>query len=408
MSNYTNTLKWLFKQLPMYQRVGKVAYKADLSNTEKMCKFLNNPERKFKTVHVAGTNGKGSSAHMIASIFQEAGYRTGLYTSPHLKDFRERIKLNGQMISEEDVVEFVEENKSFFKKEKLSFFEMTVGLAFDFFAKKQVDIAIIETGLGGRLDSTNVIIPEVSIITNIGLDHTALLGNSLIEIAKEKAGIIKKGIPVIIGQTQNKDIVNVFTETAMSKKAKLYFADKMDSLAEFKTDLKGNYQKLNVKTVVAAVKVLQLKGFAITDNNILEGLQNVVFNTSLLGRWQVLLNNPLVICDTAHNVEGVEIVTDQIAEQNYNKLHIVLGMVSDKNIESVLKLFPKDAEYYFCKADIPRALEVDELYRIADFIGLKGRKFTTVREAYARALENALPTDFIFIGGSTFVVAEVV
>ena len=393
----------------MYQRQGSVAYKADLNNTLDLCNHLGNPESKFRTIHIAGTNGKGSTAHMLASVFQEAGYRTGLYTSPHLKDFRERIKLNGQMMPEEDVVEFVKENKPFFKRKKLSFFEMTVGLAFDFFSKKEVDIAIIETGLGGRLDSTNVITPILSIITNIGLDHTALLGNTLEEISLEKAGIIKKDIPVIIGETQEGGVKDVFINTAEEKQSKIYFADQLDWLPKYKSDLKGKYQELNVNTAIAAIKVLQLQGENIDDIHMINGLQNVVYNTSLQGRWQKLLKaNPVVICDTAHNKEGLEIVLQQLSEQKYNQLHIVLGLVSDKNVEDILKLFPKDAKYYFCQADIPRALGVEELTVIAKRAQLDGVACPSVREAYAMALEQSNKEDLIFIGGSTFVVAEVI
>ena len=408
MDDYQKTLNWLFKQLPMYQRDGKAAYKADITNTVELCNYLDNPEKKFKAIHIAGTNGKGSTAHMLASIFQEAGYRTGLYTSPHLKDFRERIKLNGQMMPKEDVVEFIQTNKPFFKRKSLSFFEMTVGLAFDFFAKKEVDIAIIETGLGGRLDSTNVITPLLSVITNIGLDHTVFLGDTLQEIAKEKAGIIKQGIPVIIGQTQEGEIADTFENEAASKTAKIYFADQLNWLPKYKTDLKGKYQELNVNTAIATVKVLQLQGENITDNHIANGLGNVVHNTGLQGRWQKLLEKPLVVCDTAHNKEGLEIVMEQVAEQSYENLHVVVGMVNDKNIEGALSLFPKDATYYFCKADIPRALDAKELSEVAKRIGLEGEVYSSVRGAYAHALESANSNDFIYIGGSTFVVAEVV
>jgi dihydrofolate synthase/folylpolyglutamate synthase len=392
----------------MYQRQGSAAYKADITNTVELCDYLGNPEKKFKAIHIAGTNGKGSTAHMLASIFQEAGYRTGLYTSPHLKDFRERVRLNGQMMPKEDVVDFIQTNKSFFKRKNLSFFEMTVGLAFDFFAKKEVDIAIIETGLGGRLDSTNVINPLISVITNIGLDHTMFLGDTLEKVAKEKAGIIKKGVPVIIGQTQQEEITSVFEAEALAKESKIYFADQLNWLPKYSTDLKGKYQDYNVNTAIAAVKVLQLQGENVTDVHIANGLSNVVHNTGLQGRWQKLLDQPLVICDTAHNKEGLEVVMGQVAEQRYDKLHVVIGMVNDKNIEGALSLFPKDAKYYFCKADIPRALDAKELSEIAKTIGLDGEVCTSVRDAYATALESATINDFIYIGGSTFVVAEVV
>ena len=392
----------------MYQRDGSAAYKSDLTNTVKLCDSLDNPERKFKSIHIAGTNGKGSTAHMLSSVFQEAGYRTGLYTSPHLKDFRERIKINGQMIPEQDVVEFVKNNKPFFKKNSLSFFEMTVGLAFDYFAHREVDIAIVETGLGGRLDSTNVIKPILSVITNIGLDHTKFLGDTLEEIAVEKAGIIKKNIPVVVGETQIKAISDVFKDVSREKDVELYFADSLEWLPVYKCDLNGKYQIKNTNTAIAAIKVLQLQGEPITDDNIMNGLLNVVYNTGLHGRWQKLLENPLVICDTAHNKEGLEIVMEQVREQKYKELHIVIGMVNDKNIESALSLFPKDAKYYFCQANIPRALDISELYNIAKAMGLNGEMHKSVREAYADALEFASEEDFIYIGGSTFVVAEVV
>ena len=408
MDDYQKTLNWLFKQLPMYQREGSAAYKADLTNTVELCSYLDNPEKKFKAIHIAGTNGKGSTAHMLSSIFQEAGYRTGLYTSPHLKDFRERIKLNGEMMPKEDVVDFIQTNKPFFKRKNLSFFEMTVGLAFDFFAKKEVDIAIIETGLGGRLDSTNVITPLLSVITNIGLDHTMFLGNTLEKVATEKAGIIKQGIPVVIGQTQVKEISDVFENEAESKKSKIYFADKLDWLPKYGTDLKGKYQEFNVNTAIAAIKVLQLQGENIKDSHISNGLSNVVFNTGLQGRWQQLQDGPKVVCDTAHNKEGLEIVMEQLGEQQFDKLHVVIGMVNDKNIEEALGLFPKKATYYFCKADIPRALDASKLAEIAVKLGFKGNVYSSVRDAYAYALESASTSDFIYIGGSTFVVAEVV
>jgi dihydrofolate synthase/folylpolyglutamate synthase len=392
----------------MYQRQGSAAYKADITNTIELCEYLDNPQNKIKTVHVAGTNGKGSTSHMLASIFQEAGYKTGLYTSPHLKDFRERIKIDGEMISEEEVVSFVNQNKKFFKKKDLSFFEMTVGMAFDFFARREVDIAIIEVGMGGRLDSTNVITPQVSVITNIGLDHIKFLGDTLPEIAAEKAGIIKKGVPVVIGQTQSKDITSVFKAKARKMSSELYFADKIDWLPHYKTDLLGDYQKHNLKTALTAIKILQMQGECISDEHILNGLMNVVYNTGLLGRWQKLLDRPKVVCDTAHNKEGLEITTAQIQKEDFNKLHLVLGFVNDKNVVDVLEFFPKDADYYICQPDIPRALGIDELEQIVLDKGLKYKKADSVRHAYALALENADVNDFIYIGGSTFVVAEIV
>lgn len=406
MKTYNESINWLFNQLPMYQRVGGMAYKIDLTNTIKLCNYLGNPERKITTIHVAGTNGKGSTSHMLASVFQEAGYRTGLYTSPHLKDFRERIKINGEMMPKDEVVDFVNDNKTFFEESNLSFFEMTVGLAFNYFAKSNVDIAIIETGLGGRLDSTNIVNPMLSVITNIGLDHTALLGNTLTKIATEKAGIIKPYIPVVIGQTQN-SISNIFTEKASALNSEIIFADKME-YPDFKTDLLGSYQKHNIKTAVATLKLLQLRGETISDLNIENGLNKVVENTGLMGRWQILSENPMVVCDTAHNVEGLTEVINQIKNTTYNKLHVVLGMVADKDIENVLALFDKNATYYFCEPEIPRALKVDELYSIATLVGLQGNKYNTVKDALKMAKQNAETNDFIYVGGSTFVVAEVV
>jgi dihydrofolate synthase/folylpolyglutamate synthase len=408
VGEYNRVLKWLFNQLPMYQRQGSAAYKADITNTVNLCNYLDNPQNKIKTVHVAGTNGKGSTSHMLASVFQEAGYKTGLYTSPHLKDFRERIKIDGEMISENEVVDFVQTHKKFFKKSQLSFFEMTVGMAFDYFAKREVDIAIIEVGMGGRLDSTNVITPKVSVITNIGLDHTQFLGDTLEKVAFEKAGIIKKEVPVVIGQTQSKEITSVFKQVARKNSSEIYFADKLDWLPHYKTDLLGDYQNHNIKTALAAIKILQMQGERISEESILNGLLNVVYNTGLLGRWQQLLDKPKVICDTAHNKEGLEITTAQIAKEKFEKLHLVLGFVSDKEVEKVLDFFPKDAHYYICQPDIPRALSVDKLEEIVKERGLNYTKTYDVRQAYATALENSNKNDFIYIGGSTFVVAEVV
>lgn len=404
--NYQQTLDYLFAQLPMYQRLGKAAYKVDLTNTYELCKFLNNPENKFKSVHVAGTNGKGSTSHMLASILQEAGYKVGLYTSPHLKDFRERVKINGEMISEKEVMTFVKKYKSDFENINLSFFEWTVGLAFDYFAIQQVDIAIIETGLGGRLDSTNVVMPEVSVITNIGIDHTQFLGDTLWKIAIEKAGIIKPTIPVVIGETQQ-ETKNVFLDKAKKEKSPIQFADELIQNIP-QTDLKGVYQHKNVKTCIAVSNCLIDRGWRISKNNIEVGLQNIVKNTGLLGRWQVLSENPLTICDTGHNEEGVKELVDQIKNMDYNKLHFVFGAVNDKSIDKVLELLPKAALYYFCAAKIPRAMAVKELMAVAEQKGLNGIEYDSVESAFSAAKANAQGNDLIFIGGSTFVVAEVV
>lgn len=391
--------------MPIYQRVGKTAYKADLSNTILLAEYLENPHGSIKTIHVAGTNGKGSTSHMLASVLQEAGYTVGLYTSPHLKDFRERIKVNGEMIPKRTVSAFVKKHKSFFETNQLSFFEMTVGLAFDYFRKSEVDIAIIEVGLGGRLDSTNIITPEVSIITNIGIDHTQFLGNTLAEIAKEKAGIIKKGVPVVVGETVS-ETKEIFLKMASEKKAAIVFAED-ERTTSFTSDLKGNYQRRNIQTATIAINLLQKKGWAVGIQHIAKGLQNVVKNTELLGRWQVLGLNPKVICDTAHNTEGLTLVMRQLGREKKDRLHIVLGVVEDKDLETVLPIFPKGAIYYFCKPEVPRGLDAKILQEKGKEFGLKGELYLSVSEAYKNALEAAENRDVIYIGGSTFVVAEV-
>ncbi|MCB9360654.1 MAG: bifunctional folylpolyglutamate synthase/dihydrofolate synthase [Flavobacteriales bacterium] len=403
---YQETLDYLFSQLPMYQRIGDVAYKVDLENTIQLCNLLNNPQENFKSVHVAGTNGKGSTSHMLASIMQDAGYKVGLYTSPHLKDFRERIKINGEMISETDVIRFIDIHKSSFEQINLSFFEWTVGLAFHYFSDNKVDIAIIETGLGGRLDSTNIVLPEVSVITNIGLDHTQFLGNTLPKIAAEKAGIIKHNIPVIIGETQD-EIQQVFIDKASEVNTTISFADKQiqESLP---TDLKGQYQKKNVKTVLATINVLQGKGWSIDDSNIAKGLLNTEKNTGLLGRWQTLSNNPLVICDTGHNESGIKEIVAQLNALTYNQLHFVFGAVNDKSIDKILDLLPKGAIYYLCQADIPRALAIDDLELIFKQKEMNYIKCGKVQVALNEAKNQANDNDLIFVAGSTFVVAEVV
>ncbi|MCF6279328.1 MAG: bifunctional folylpolyglutamate synthase/dihydrofolate synthase [Flavobacteriaceae bacterium] len=402
---YQDTLNWMFSQLPMYQNQGKKAFKKDLTNSLLFSEHLDSPEQKFKSVHVAGTNGKGSTSHIIASVLQEAGHKVGLYTSPHLKDFRERIKINGQPISENEVVGFIIDNQSFFDKNKLSFFEMTVGLAFHSFAKHKVDIAIIEVGLGGRLDSTNIISPLVSVVTNIGLDHTQMLGNTLSEIASEKAGIIKDEVPVVIGEYQE-EVHTIFYQKAIETHSDLFLADK-NITQEYTSDLKGTYQSKNIKTAVQTIKVLQ-KNFSISDENIVKGLQNIVKNTGLLGRWQVLNEKPLIICDTAHNREGLTYVIRQLLKQTYEKLHIVLGVVSDKDLDTVLPLFPKKATYYFCKPNIPRGLDTSILKVKAKEHNLIGEEYFSVNKAFESACDNASKDDLIFIGGSTFVVAEIV
>jgi dihydrofolate synthase/folylpolyglutamate synthase len=390
----------------MYQRLGQSAYKADLSATIQLANYLNNPEKDFKTIHVAGTNGKGSTSHMLASVFQEAGYKTGLYTSPHLKDFRERIKINGEMVPKQYVSDFVENHKPYFEKNQLSFFEMTVGLAFDYFSNDKVDIAIIEVGMGGRLDSTNIIFPELSVITNIGLDHTQFLGDTLEKVAAEKAGIIKEGIPVIIGETLP-ETKSVFEKIASERDAEITFAETMDA-ANYASDLKGSYQQKNIKTVLASLRILQQKRWNISEENIRNGLLNTLKNTGLMGRWQILNQNPKVVCDTGHNKEGLQLVMEQLSKENFKKLHIVLGVVSDKDLASVLPLFPKDAVYYFSKPNIPRGLDASLLLSKARGFGLIGEEYISVTKAYSAALKAAAANDLVFIGGSTFVVAEVV
>ncbi|MFW5757013.1 MAG: bifunctional folylpolyglutamate synthase/dihydrofolate synthase [Tangfeifania sp.] len=429
--NYSETIDYLFSRLPMYQRVGPAAYKNNLDNTLRLDELYGNPHRKFRTIHVAGTNGKGSVSHMLAAVFQSAGYKTGLYTSPHLKDFRERIRIDGKMIPAHEVAGWVEKYKANNELWKImpSFFELTVAMAFDYFAKEKVDIAIVEVGLGGRLDSTNIITPEVSVITNIGLDHTALLGNSLELIAKEKAGIIKKGIPVVIGTTQ-KETNQVFVEKAEEQKAPLFFADQEFSVSysmndfegnqllaveqngkhiyqQLKLDLKGAYQKKNIPAVLKSIELMQQKGWNISSENIFEGLAKTIQLTGLLGRWQVIGHNPRIVCDAAHNADGIAEIVKQINQTPFQQLHIVFGMVNDKEPQNILKLLPENATYYFTKADIPRALDENILAQKAAECGLKGKAFPDVRVAFAAAKTNAGKDDFIFVGGSTFIVSEI-
>lgn len=403
---YSDTVNWLFLQLPMYQKEGKSAYKVDLSNTILLANHLDNPENKFKSVHITGTNGKGSTSHILASILQEAGYKVGLYTSPHLKDFRERIKVNGKEISKHSVIAFVKRNKTFFESNNLSFFEMTVGMAFEYFAKRKVDIAIIEVGLGGRLDSTNIITPEVSVITNIGLDHTQFLGDNLKSIAKEKAGIIKPFIPVVIGETQTL-IAPIFNQIAKNKNAKISFADKLVK-ENYESDLIGSYQEKNIKTAVQTISELKIKGFKVLNKDIVKGLKNVVKNTRLLGRWQVIQQNPKVIADTAHNREGLLYTMKQLLEEDFNKLHIVFGVVNDKDLNSIINLLPKTATYYFCRPNISRGKNVNELYEYFLANNFNGDIYKSVNEAYKSALITARSNDIIYVGGSTFVVAEII
>ena len=403
---YQDTVNWMFSQLPMYQHQGKSAYKEDLSNTLKLSEYLNHPESKFKSVHVAGTNGKGSTSHILASILLEAGYKVGLYTSPHLKDFRERIKINGSDISEQFVTDFIMQHQSFFEANTLSFFEMTVGMAFDYFSKQKVDIAFIEVGLGGRLDSTNIITPEVSVITNIGIDHTQFLGNTLEAIAFEKGGIIKQNVPVVIGETQN-EIKEIFYNISKEKNAKIIFADKA-IMEAYKSDLKGSYQYKNIKTAVQTINELRQKGFVISEQQIEKGLKNVVKNTGLRGRWQVLQSHPKVICDTAHNREGLTYVMQQLLNEDFEALHIVFGVVNDKDLDTIIELLPKKATYYLCKPDISRGMDANTLNTFFKDFGLVSVTYNSVKEAYNSALIHANSSDLIFVGGSTFVVAEII
>lgn len=404
--NYGDTVSWMFKQLPMYQNIGKSVYKEDLSNTILLAEHLNNPQNDFKSIHVAGTNGKGSTSHMLSSILQEAGYNVGLYTSPHLKDFRERIKINGKMVTEGFVEGFVEQNKTFFEEHSLSFFEMTVGMAFEYFSQQQVDMAIIEVGMGGRLDSTNIIQPEVSVITNIGMDHTQYLGTTLEAIAKEKAGIIKENIPVIIGETQP-ETEAVFKEVAIQKNAEIYFADQLMDKT-FESDLKGKYQAKNLKTVTQTIEILKELGYNVSDDQLKSGLKNVVENTGLLGRWQQISDEPRVICDTGHNKEGLSEVIRQLDEMPKEQLHMVFGVVNDKDLDSILSILPKDAIYYFCKPNIPRGLNEKKLKEVFDQYGFNGKSYSSVSKALKKAKKNAKENDLVFVGGSTFVVAEVI
>lgn len=426
--NYSQTLDYLFSRLPMYQRIGAAAYKADLNNTIKICQTLGNPQNKLKCIHVAGTNGKGSTSHMIAAVLQKAGYKVGLYTSPHLLDFRERIKINGKLIPKEYIVDFVEQYKTKFEAIEPSFFEWTVGLAFDYFSNKEVDVAVIEVGLGGRLDSTNVINPVVSVITNIGLDHMNLLGDTLQKIAAEKAGIIKARKPVVVSQYQT-ELVGIFSDKAKELKAPIQFASKEFKVIEskkegeylqvslldkktnittkYQLDLTGTYQVKNLIGVIAALKVIAESGFIINEDDIQKALSNVVKLTGLLGRWQTLSEKPLVICDTGHNEDGIKEVLQNLSLYSYKQLHFVLGVVNDKDISSILKLLPKDAIYYFTKASIPRALPESELKLKAEELGLRGNTYPTVEEALRAAKEKSKTNDLIFVGGSTFIVADV-
>ncbi len=400
---YQETLDWMFTQLPIYQNKGKRAYKKDLTNSIRLAQLLENPQNKYKTIHVGGTNGKGSTSHMLASVLQEAGYKVGLYTSPHLKDFRERIKVNGKMVSKDFVIDFIQKSQSFFQENQLSFFEMTVGMAFQYFKIQQVDVAVIEVGLGGRLDSTNIINPIISVITNISLDHTSMLGNTLTSIAVEKAGIIKKNTPVIIGE-KHVETEMIFTREAKQKKAKILFAENLIPKHNFKSDLKGIYQQKNIRTALVALDELS-KNFQLTKQHITSGLQNVIKNTSLLGRWQTLGEKPKIICDTGHNLAGIREIVKQLNTIKKRKLHLVLGFVNDKEVSELLEEFPNDAYYYFGAPNIPRKMPIDNLKKQVK--NINANYYSTISEAFDKAKSIANKEDVIFIGGSTFVVAEI-
>ncbi|PSR52997.1 dihydrofolate synthase [Adhaeribacter arboris] len=425
---YPECLSYLYQHLPMFHRVGNIAFNKGLQNIEALCYTLNNPQQYFKSVHVAGTNGKGSSSNMLAAVLQQAGYKTGLYTSPHLKDFTERIKINGTDIPKEYVVNFVVKNQDLFAQIKPSFFEMTVALAFKFFAEEQVDIAIIEVGLGGRLDSTNIITPLISLITNIGLDHQSLLGDNLPSIASEKAGIIKPNIPVVISKTQP-EVREVFINKAAAEGAPILFADQRFQVnfngrtfqnqrfqvrekgcilwEDLELDLMGNYQRENLPGVLATLDYLQEQGYHIGEKNLRNGLAQVRSLTGFKGRWQILQEKPLIICDTGHNVDGIKQVVSQLATTTSQLVHFVFGAVKDKDVSEILQLLPQHYRYYFCQAQIPRALPVDELMKLAAEIGLEGESYATVSEAVKAAKTNVRENEVIFIGGSTFVVAEI-
>ena len=399
--DYRETLNYLFRQLPMYQRIGQAAYKADLNNTIELCEVLGNPQEHFKSIHIAGTNGKGSVAHMLASVLRETGLKVGLYTSPHYKDFRERIRIDGEMISEEDVCAFVDTYKMDFERIEPSFFEMTVGLAFAHFNKEKVDLAILETGMGGRLDSTNVVTPILSVITNIGLDHTQFLGDTLVKIAEEKAGIIKNGVPVLIGERQGQ-IEETFKTIASELGAPLFFAEAAP------LGIHSGYQIKNEKTAISAVELLRDRGYSISDKDLKTGLQYFAANTGFVGRWQLLSTNPTTICDAGHNEDGMREVLKLLEGGSHEQLHFVLGTVNDKDIGNILQMLPKDATYYFCRADIPRALDEKELKEKASVFGLQGDSYESVDEALKFAQMKADVNDLVFVGGSSFVVAEVV
>ncbi|MBQ7280225.1 MAG: bifunctional folylpolyglutamate synthase/dihydrofolate synthase [Bacteroidales bacterium] len=425
---YQETLDFMFSSLPMYHRIGKAAYKADLTSTEHLMTYLGHPERQFPSIHIAGTNGKGSVSHLTASALQEAGYRVGLYTSPHLIDFRERIRINGQMIPEDEVTRFVAQHQRFMQHEQLSFFEMTVGLAFDYFARQQVDVAVVEVGMGGRLDSTNVVAACLSVITNIGLDHTQFLGDTLPKIAAEKAGIIKYGVPVVVGET-NSETKPVFEARAAEQEAPMVFADShftiidngadADELhfsvlrdgvklyAGWRCPLAGSYQLHNLATFFQVVEMLYLLDYdRLDDDAVRRGVANVKRNTGLHGRWEVIGHEPLVVCETAHNADGVRAMLQKLSQLNYSRLHIIYGCVNDKDYAAILRMLPHEADYIYTQPSVPRALAADQLAAAAEAMGMMGPHFATVDEALAHALAHSEPTDMVLITGSIFLVAD--
>lgn len=422
--DYSETLHYLYTSIPVFQREGASAYKPGLGTSMALDRYLGNPHKAYRTIHVAGTNGKGSTSHLLAAILQESGYKVGLYTSPHLVDFRERIRVNGKMIPREYVVDFVEQHRKFFETLQPSFFELTSSMAFDYFRAEKVDVAVIETGLGGRLDSTNIITPEISIITNISLDHTQFLGDTVEKIAGEKAGIIKSAVPVVIGNAEGKGVRKVFEEKARKENAPIYFAREEKTLTgsrfipgegwEYRTaaygtllgELSGIVQIENTQTVLSALKAIEKKGFLLPEEAVRKAFSHVVEITGLMGRWQQIQTSPRMICDTAHNTGGMAYVADQLKKETYGKLHIVIGMVNDKDINGVLSLLPAAARYYFTRASVPRALPENELASIASAHGLAGSTYPDVSLAVEAAKKNAAKDDLIYIGGSTFVVAD--
>ena len=420
---YEETTQYLFNSAPLFQHVGKDAYKEGLDNTHQLDAHFGHPHRKFKTIHVAGTNGKGSCSHTLASILQSAGYKVGLYTSPHLVDFRERIRVNGTPVSKEYVIDFVADHRDFFEPLHPSFFELATAMAFNYFAEQQVDVAVIEVGLGGRLDCTNIIRPDLCVITNISFDHIQFLGDTLAKIASEKAGIIKPGIPVVIGET-TPETKPVFETTALKQGAPIHFAEEEQLLlhssinaegkriyqtkdyADLEGELGGLCQEKNTNTLLSAIRVLQSAGYQIKEEHVREGFGRVCQLTGLMGRWQKIQENPVAICDTGHNKGGIQYIVEQLSMQKYNRLHIVIGMVNDKDISGVLALLPKNATYYFTNASVSRALPATEVQKLAAQNGLSGNTYSSVKEAYEAALSSACPDDFIFVGGSTFIVAD--